>query len=237
MLILSRGRAGQVTTVDLLPEWVEMLVPDDEAEIYGSLYPNPILTIPKEVMGLGFVRNWVLDHFDDETIIMIDDDIKILYCITMEHARRIKNKGEVVQILINSAVMAKDMGVHVFGYTQTDIRKFNGTMPFSLCGWVGCVIGVIGRKYRFRDDYFKVDIDFCLQNLLVDRILFIDNRYYFYQNRDNNVGGNSIFRTKEGFDKSVRSLKEKWGDNIKLGTHKSQIRISLDVKRRQQIEI
>lgn len=214
-----------------------MLVPDDEVEKYEALYPNPILSIPKEVKGLGFVRNWVLDHFKEETIIMIDDDIKILYCITMEHARRIKDKGEVVQILINSAVMAKDMGVHVFGYTQTDIRKFNGTSPFELHGWVGCVIGVIGRKYRFRDDYFKVDIDFCLQNLLVDRILFIDNRYYWYQNGDNNVGGNSIFRTQEGFKKSVDSLKEKWGENLKVSYHKSQIRISLNVKRKQQIEL
>lgn len=234
---MSRGRAGKATTLSLLPEWVEVLVPDNEVDEYKSIYPNPILSIPKELCGLGPVRNWVLDNFDNETIIMIDDDIKIIYCITELHARRIRDKGEVMQILINDAVMAKDMGVHVFGYTQTDIRKFNGTMPFALHGWVGCVIGVIGRKYRFRDDKYKVDIDFCLQNLLVDRILFIDNRYYFLQNRDNNVGGNSIFRSKEGFDRSVETLKEKWGDNIKISYHKSQIRISLNVKRRQQVEI
>lgn len=235
--MLSRGRAGKVTTNKLFPDWVEMLVPDDEVELYESMYPNPILSIPHEICGLGPVRNWVLDNFDEETIIMIDDDIKIIYCITELHARRIRDKGEAVQILINDAVMAKDMDAHVFGYTQTDIRKFNGTMPFALHGWVGCVIGVIGRKYRFRDDKFKVDIDFCLQNLLVDRILWIDNRYYFLQCRDNNVGGNSAFRTKEGFDRSVQTLKEKWGDCLKISYHKSQIRISLDVKRRQSVEM
>lgn len=226
-----------MTTLNLLPNWVEILVPDDEVEQYKSLYPNPILIIPKEVKGLGFVRNWVLDHFDNETVIMIDDDIKVLYCLTSPYSRRIKDKGEVVQILINTAVMAKDLGVHVFGFSQTDIRKYNGTMPFALYDWVGCVIGVIGRKYRFRDDYFKVDIDYCLQNLLVDRILFIDNRYYFNQNRDNNVGGNSIYRTQDGFQKSIDSLVDKWGDYLKVSNHKNQVRISLNVKRRQSLEI
>lgn len=214
-----------------------MLVPDDEVEEYSRIYPNPILSIPSEVKGLGPVRNWVLDNFKEETVIMVDDDVKVIYCLTSDYSRRIKDKGELVQILINTAVMAKDLGVHVFGYSQTDIRKYNGTNPFALYGWVGCVIGVIGRKYRFRDDYFKVDIDYCLQNLLADRILFIDNRYYFNQNRDNNVGGNSAYRTKEKFDESVKSLKDKWGDYLKVSSHKNQIRISLDVKRRQSVEI
>lgn len=51
------------------------------------------------------------------------------------------------------------------------------------------------------------------------------------------MGGNSIYRTKEAFDKSVESLKDKWGDNIKISHHKNQIKISLNVKRRQNVEI
>lgn len=149
-----------MTTTNLLPDWVEMLVPDDEVDKYKALYSNPILSIPKEIEGLGPVRNWVLDNFKEETVIMIDDDIRIVYCLTGKLNRRIEDKGELTQIIINTAVMAKDLGVHVFGYSQTDIRKFNGTMPFALHGWVGCVIGVIGRKYRFRNDKFKVDIDY-----------------------------------------------------------------------------
>ena len=237
ILIISRGRADTITTHKVLPDWVEILVPESEESDYRQKVSNPILTIPDDVKGLGEVRNWVLKHFDEETVIMIDDDIKCLYRLTGKLTQRVTDKEEIVQVLINTAVMAKDMGVHCFGFAQTDIRKFDGTDPFKLCTWVGGVIGVIGRKYDFRKDKFKVDIDFCLQNLLVDRIIFQDSRYTFPQSRDNNVGGNSMFRTEDDFKKSVDSLKEKWGDNIKVRDFKNQIKISLSVGRRQKIEL
>ena len=237
VVILSRGRYNTITTHKLLPSYIEVVVPDDEIDLYKEVLENPLIPIPHELEGLGAVRNWCLKNFEEETIIMIDDDIVNCYYLADLKARRIDDGQELLQILINTAVMAKDMGVHCFGYSQTDIRKFNGTEPFKLNSWVGCVVGVIGRKYEFRNDKFKVDIDFCLQNLLVDRRLFIDNRYYFIQKRDCNVGGNSKYRTQEAFNKSVESLKEKWGDYVKVSKrHESNIQIKLNVKRRQSVE-
>lgn len=167
---------------------------------------------------------------------MIDDDISIMYCITDLKARRIDDPDEFLQILINTAVMAKDAGTHCFGYSQTDSRKYLCTDPFVLCSWVGCIIGVIGKDTLFRDDKFKVDIDFCLKKLLVDRIIWIDNRYYCIQNRDNNKGGNSMFRTAEEYEKSLESLLKKWGRFLKKSrNHKSNISLKLNVKRKQDI--
>ena len=237
ILILSRGRSDKVHTVKLLPDYVELLVPDDEKELYEKNYANPILTIPSSIHGLGRVRNWVLENFKENIVIMIDDDIKTVYCLTEEHARAIKDPEELMQILINTAVMADDLGVHCFGYSQTDIRKFSGCDPFSLKGWVGCIIGVIGRKHRFRDDKYKVDIDYCMKNLLVDRILWIDQRYYCIQNRDNNTGGNSIYRSQEEFEKSVDTLVETWSPFLKVKKNASQISISINVKRKQAIDL
>jgi hypothetical protein len=197
---------------------------------------NPIVTIPDEIEGLGQLRNWVLDHYTEETVIMVDDDINHFYCLTEYRTRDVKDPEEVVQAIINTAVMAKDAGVHCFGFSQTDIRKYNATEPFKLNGWVGCIIGVIGRKYRFRNDKFKVDIDYCLQNILVDRKVWIDSRYYCSQARDNNLGGNAKFRTNEEFDKSLNSLLDKWGSALKLGKHKGQVRLSISVKRKQAIK-
>jgi glycosyltransferase involved in cell wall biosynthesis len=34
-----------------------------------------IETIPDEVAGISSVRNWVLKHFTDDAIVMLDDDI------------------------------------------------------------------------------------------------------------------------------------------------------------------
>lgn len=96
---------------------------------------------------------------------------------------------------------------------------------------------MIGKKYRFRNDKFKVDIDFVLQNLLVERIVWIDNRYYAINKKDNNVGGNSKYRTEAEFNRSVDSLEEKWGDCLKIKRNRygSQMGISLNVKRKQVI--
>lgn len=237
LLILSRGRSETITTTNVMPEWVEVLVPESEKSDYERNINNPILTIPDSEKGLGKVRNWVLRHFDNDIVIMMDDDLKYLYCLTGERTKRVNDKDEIIQVLINTSVMAKDLGVHCFGYAQTDIRKYNGTDPFKLNTWVGGVIGIIGRKYEFRDDKYKVDIDYCLQNLLADRIVFQDTRYTWPQSRDNNKGGNSAFRTEDDYDKSVNSLKEKWGDAINIRHHKGQLHITLNVQRRQKIEL
>ena len=237
IIIISRGRSETITTNKIFPDYIEVLVPDSEKELYENNIDNPILTIPDEVKGLGEVRNWCLENFNEEILVMVDDDISRLYCLSEPLSKEIKDPEEVVQIIINAAVMAKDMNVHCFGFSQTDIRKYNGTEPFKLSTWVGCVIGIVGRKYKFRKDKFKVDIDFCLQNLLVDRIIFCDNRYLFSQKRDCNVGGNSIFRTDEEYKKSVESLSNKWGKYLKIkNNYSSNIRINLNVQRRQSIE-
>lgn len=102
----------------LFPEFIEVVVPDDEIELYQKTIPNPLIAIPKELKGLGPVRNWCINNFKEETVIMIDDDINLIYNI---------DKEEALEVLINTAIMAKDAGVGCFEYTQTDIRKYNGT--------------------------------------------------------------------------------------------------------------
>lgn len=237
IVILSRGRSSTISTHKLLPEWVEVVVPQSQKEAYKAQIPNDIITTPENIIGLGRLRNWCLDAFSENIIIMVDDDITHVYSLTHKKAHNL-NRTEVAEIMINAAIMAQDAGCHVFGFNQTDIRKYNGCEPFKLCTWVGGVIGVIGREYRFKDDKFKVDIDFCLQNLLHTRIVWCDNRYYFLQKRDNNLGGNSEFRTAEEFRKSVDSLRAKWGNSIKISDNKnsSQIEIRLNVGRRQAIK-
>lgn len=236
-LIISRGRSASISTCRHVPDWFEVLVPTSERQAYESVLSNPVLTVPDEVCGLGALRNWILDNFPEETIIMLDDDVNRLYCLTGPLTKEIKDPDEVALILYNTAVMAKDAGCSVFGYSQTDIRKFDGTNPFALCGWVGCVIGVIGRKLRFRDDPFKVDIDFCLKSLLVDRIVWIDTRYKFDQKRDTNVGGNALFRTQEKFKQSCDSLVRRWGKFLNVKWKQTQISIKLNVPRKQSLDL
>lgn len=239
VVIISRSRANSIKgrTLKYFPDWVEVIVPESQKESYQKVIDNPLITTPDDVKGLGVLRNWVLDHLKEETVIMVDDDINSVYSLTSERTRRIDDPLEVMQVLINTAVMAQDMGIGCFGFSQVDIRKYKGTDPFILNTWVGCVIGIIGRRYKFREDKFKVDIDFCLQNLLVNRILLCDSRYYFAQGRDNNAGGNSEYRTEELMDQSIKSLVDKWFPYVSSNKkkHRNNVSIKLNVARRQAI--
>lgn len=235
ILILSRGRSESISTHRLLPEYIEILVPESEKALYEAKVSNPILTTPDDIIGMGRLRNWVLDNFTERIVIMLDDDIARVYSLTGRKSRAIVDPIEIIQILINNAIMANDMGVGLFGFFQTDIRKYKGTDPFSLIAWVGGVIGIIGREFRFRDDKYKVDVDYSLQNLMVHRRLFCNNMYTFSQKRDNNVGGNSIFRNQAEYEESVKTLKEKWGRFINVTKRQTQITIKTNVKRKQAI--
>lgn len=239
ILIISRGRSSTIKkkTCRIFPDYISILVPESEKKLYEQEVSNPIETTPNDIIGLGMLRNWVLDNYKEETVVMVDDDLSYCYRLTGELTKQVNDPDEVVQIIINTAVMAKDIGTGVFGFSQTDIRKYYGTEPFILNTWVGGVIGIIGRKLRFTDNKLKVDIDFCLKNLLVNRIVFQDKRYNFSQLRDNNVGGNAQFRTKENFDQEVKKLTDKWGKCLKIRSHKSNLNINLNVPRKQNIMI
>lgn len=212
-----------------------MLVPESEEQDYKSKVRNPVTTVPDDVCGLGELRNWVLDNFDDETVVMVDDDIAYMYRFTGERTERVSDPEEVIEIICNTAIMARDAGAWWFGFSQTDIRKYKGYDPFSMCKWIGCVVGVNGRNLRFRSDKFKVDIDYTLQNMLVNRVVWVDNRYYFSQSRDNNSGGNATFRTKELYENSIETLKRKWGACITVKNRKTQPRIGMNVTRKQRL--
>lgn len=239
IVILSRGRASSLpsNTCSLFPDYVDVVVPTSEVAEYEQNVKNNVIACPDSLNGLGDLRNWCLDSFNEEVLVMVDDDIRHLYCLTGEFSRRITDADELVEVIANAAVMCRDSGAKLFGFSQTDIRKYNGCEPFALGTWVGCVVGVVGRKLRFRSDPFKVDVDFTLQNLLVNRIVWVDTRYYFSQARDTNSGGCSIFRSQKKMDESLDSLKAKWGEAVKIRQHKGQVKINLNCPRRQCLTI
>jgi glycosyltransferase involved in cell wall biosynthesis len=216
--------------------FASILVPESEKSLYEYL-DNKIETVPDSIVGLGQLRNWILDNYDEEAIIMIDDDITECRCICRESYYKVTDVEEIKAVLLNALNCAKDLGTSVFGFDQSaDVRKYTASQPFSLCAWVGGVIGVIGRKHRFLADHkFKVDIDFCLEVLKHDRIVFKDNRFAFLQNRNFMKGGNSKYRTKEDVEQEIYRLKNKWGSHFKFKQTKSGEETQVRVQRRNPL--
>ena len=240
-VILSRNRYETITTHTLLHKF-DLVVPESQLQEYKEVVTNyeNIVAIPDEVHGLGCVRNWVLDYYSEEIIVMFDDDIAKFISVLNISPVTITKPEMVDQIINNCAVCCLDAGLSLFGLSQYgDVRKYQHTMPFALNSWTGTIVGIIGRKHRFTEiNKLKVDADFTLQKLLHDRIVWIDSRYTFSCKRDNNKGGNSLYRSQDQIDAEISFLKRKGKDHIKIGSMSSQGKsngkysLKLNVKRR-----
>jgi hypothetical protein len=217
----------------------DLVVPESEYDLYKKVVKNAdnIKTIPDTYNGLGEVRNWVLDNYEDEGIIMLDDDIGSFYNLMNSSSFVIRDVDTIDQILFNAYQCALDSGCKLFSFNQkADVRKFSPHQPFSLNAWAGTVVGIIGRDLRFTEiNKLKVDADYSLQSLLKHRIVWIDNRYAASPIRDKNAGGNSIFRTKELVDQENEFLREKWGKYIYIGSQKQTGLLRLKVERKQKL--
>lgn len=232
IVIISRGRWEEATSPALFP-FADLVVPDSEYQKYKNKYKNKIVKIPNKYKGLGMVRNWVLDNYNEKIIIMVDDDIIAVYGLMNKNAVVYRDTETIREILESNAIMALDAGCKVFGFNQMwDVRKYSATQPFSFNTWLGGVIGIIGREHRFINLSFKVDADMCLKSLLADRILWCNNMYSFAQGRDKNRGGNSLFKTEERVQQEKAVLTEIWGSHIQFKKNKAGESLSLRVPRR-----
>lgn len=80
VFIHTRGRAGNVKTLDNIPDFVLknhfLVVRKDEEELYREAHPkSKIIVLPKKVDGLSATRQWLLDYDNDSVFVMLDDDI------------------------------------------------------------------------------------------------------------------------------------------------------------------
>ena len=239
-VILSRGRSQTITTHNFFPHAL-LVCPDTERDLYHRKCPkSEIVEIPESVRGLGAVRNWVLDNIAGD-VVMIDDDMKRCFYLGGEKYVYFNDLETIWQIVENCWINAMDAGAMCFGFNQTySMVKFHPCEPFLLNSWIGNVVGIIGRnrELRFTEvNKGKVDIDFCLTNMMVCRKVWIDNRYAFTFTRDNNTGGNSAFRDSTTLTKEMDYLKRKWGKYISFSNTKSKESIRIHVPRKQDIYI
>ena len=242
VVVLSKGRSNSICTHDLLNNGqFDLVCPASQIANYelAVINANEIVGYPDEISGLGELRNWVLEYYDDEFIVMLDDDIKHFMQLMEMKAEKVTHPDHVHHILEQTAICAYDAGCSLWSINQlADVRKFQHTEPFGLNTWVGTIVGVVGRDQKFTEvNKLKVDADFTLKALKKDRIVWVDQRYSFSCSRDTNKGGNSEYRTQERIDKEIDFLRRKWGVHIRITKKKEKYGLSLNVKRRQRMKL
>jgi len=236
IICISRRRADTIGKYTLaLAPFATVCIGADEVRAYQGVSSASLLTHPKDVVGIGPLRQWVLDHVPSRAVIMLDDDISKVYSLVGDFAKRISDPLDVLAILQQTAIVAEGVGARIFGFNQAwDVRKYHPLAPFSLNAWVGGVIGFIGRDIHF-DQRLKLraDIDACLQSLRAHRIVWQDSRFAFEHKRFAGKGGNSAVRSHDQHERELAILREKWGAHLQVREGKTAVRLTIHVDRRQ----
>ena len=200
LVIMSRSRPRSINSHRLFPS-ATLLVPESELTDYAHVALEKV-TIPDDVTGVSAVRNWILRRFTEDAIVMLDDDITACVCMVSLRCRKLST-DETLAMLENSAYCARGAGARLFGWHQrSDPRLLQRNDPFGVHHWVGGAVGVVrdanGGVPKW-DELLKCkcDIDATLEELMVMRLVWNEARFCFVQERDKNLGGNSLFRSAE----------------------------------------
>ena len=129
-VIMSRGRSGRVTTHKLVPQ-ATLVVPENEVAAYEPLGLE-IVPIPPDRIGVSPVRNWIVQRFPEDAVVMYDDDVT--GCRTLcELRNRSLGPEETVAVVENTAYCAAGAGARLFGWNQRpDPRMLQRNDPVSV---------------------------------------------------------------------------------------------------------
>jgi hypothetical protein len=233
VIIPTKGRADVIgeKALRLFPD-ATLCVGEDEVDAYAKVSSN-LLVHPASVVGIGPLRQWVLDHVDDPCVVMVDDDVTHVYSQVGFHKLRIEDADTARALVERTAIAAADAGARVFGFQQAARPlTYANFRPFSVNTWVGGLVGIIGRELRYDTSLLlRADIDFCLQSLMHDRFVLVDGRYSFIHTRFAGAGGNARQRSAERHEQEIRYLKRKWGKYLDVVQAKGTTRICVRVDR------
>jgi hypothetical protein len=167
----------------------------EEKDAYLAAVPRERL-MTHNVKGLPAIRNWLNKTVQEDCLVMIDDDMRGLFA-TMRKKRRLVTDPTVIrQVIENSHRVCEDLGLGVFCWCRhlNPIVTKPELLPVRLVGPISCAFGVRGaaRERNFVNTP-REDLEFTMQTLLDDRILYCDMRWYFdhgriFCGRGGNVG-------------------------------------------------
>lgn len=215
--IPSKGRAGKVKTLNHLPYGV-LFVPEYEAKDYSRTYPeSKIVSVPSSVSGITKTRNWILDWSEEDSVVMVDDDVRACGYVRMNEENTTQKEIEPGQWFLECEklfAMTRGMGYRIFGIaTQNAPRSVYPFKPFLWRSYVtASFIGICNEtKIRF-DESFPVKEDYELNlRCVVEDGGVVAARYLHWTNSHwHDEGGCKDYRTQQMEQNAIDALKKKY---------------------------
>jgi hypothetical protein len=229
--IPSKSRAGNTTTQNIIKNGV-WFVPQSEVKMYEStgLYKH-VIGVPNNIRGITATRNFILDTFPNQHIVMVDDDVKSAgYLELMETKskfRKIDDEQIWARIFRRSFDTLEGFGWKIWGLkTEGSLMSFYPYKPFVFKTYVtASCMGIINDgEFRF-DERFKVkeDYDIGLQHIQkYGGVLGV--RYVYWQNKHwDDDGGCKDYRTESIEREAILLLQKKYPTMIREARSKNNI--------------
>lgn len=228
VFIISYKRAGRITSDGIFNK-AYIVIPESQEEEYRKYeYKNgcQLLVIPDEADGNTVrKRNWILDNFKGN-IIIVDDDYKYFGMYEGMKKKNL-NPDEVDKFLHNGCIMCNDLGTVLWGVNMnSDPMCYREYSPFSLLSPIlGPFQGFCNVPKSIRHDervYMKEDYDISLQVIHKYNKILRFNKYHYDVNHMDLEGGVVSYRTSQKEEEHNRRLQKKWGkDVVKYNMEKS----------------
>lgn len=226
--IPSKSRPWKSASKELLKDGI-LFVPEQEVELYTRIYGRDVVGVPREVKGITPTRNWILDQYEGEDIVFVDDDLKRTgYIVTKSDGKKkfVKlTESELLTEFAKSFELCKGLGYKIFGLkTEASPMSQYDEKPFLFKTYVtaSCMGIVNDTDLRF-DESFKVKEDYeigCRHIKKYGGILGV--RYICWENHhwDTN-GGCGDYRTDALERECINKLIKKYPSFVKSVTRRN----------------
>lgn len=231
IVIPSYRRADRVTTHKIVSNAI-LCVEESEEAVYRKNYPDmAIVTHPDSVRGYCATAQWILDRW--KTVFILNDDLMHMHRLCYNEVRKsVMTAPEAYDRIQASYRTAKEMGAHLFGFSNTcnPVSYFEGKFfrytGFAIGGWIGIIDGG-GLRFPVEEGLVGADDYFLsLYNAHRNRYMFVDGRFSFATKTKvfTARGGMAEFRTEDTERRDFEKLQALFGSDVVVPKNKSNLR-------------
>lgn len=209
-------------------EYCTYVVRKSEAELYRANGIEKLWVVEDEkIDSMHKVFQHIIDESPEEVIAIVDDDGRFIY---RNVETRDMTPEEASMELERTAVMLVDLNI---GYACTDAvpAPFYYDSEFKFKGMSGGCKWINKKKFVAKMDEesnYNFDLDWELQELLVNRVILKPIYFIDVGGQDTNKGGSNVDKNKAKRMAGIEHMKAKWGKyfGYNLKNNKAKINVS-----------
>lgn len=208
----SYKRSNDIETWYVLDGNCTYVVRESEEQKYREAGITKILSAPDELINSAQkVRYWILENTPEDIIIQIDDDVKEFRYTS--HFSDVLTKDEIFDELYRVCQIMSDLKIG-YGGTRNVANILTYSQEVRFTGTIGTVDIFNKSVFKAKPDpmaSYAEDTDRVLQELLINRIVFVSAYFGIVHDIDGKAGGDTDNKTVKKLNTARDYLMQKWG--------------------------